>query len=974
MGRTSKFSFPLPGRKVRSQQPDQIGKLPADTPKLSKAERLLGTTGMDFHNQPQRPQNPHYHLQPRPSFMTLTIAESNASDDISEYDAGTSLSDSMRPLPSRLQALDEDRYKPVRYYEPVEPRHPRSMSYNNVPLVRPFKSSSTLHSHYDLNVSLSQQSPASAARDRPMRNGSAPAIVPEARLRTHQRSQTDHLQDQSPTGKTGHKKRPTRLDLTKLFPKPSVTAGHQPPTTRLARSPTTMSSPSAFRPYGPLPPPHQDGSLSVKSPKKLSKTRQGLWRKPASEKSKSSDSRQLKKHVRRPSKKGRQNWFDGLLEEEDRIEIEDDEKEGHVPILVHEVELQHESKLPYYTYPVPQDVSIRVAEPDPLYGSSLGSRPPHLDTLVKRNSLEGYPRSLQASFVSEARTRSSTHSCYSKRPLESPRSIRSHLGSHGKKRPESLWSKQSPLPSPNNINRKQPGSPWSRHSIGHSPLPSPNVLNTQHPEPPWSHQSPLGSPMVPNVNVQSVSDSESDDGEHDSHFRPVRDSIVISELDDVVTIGQAEAFQVQSRRFYDAVELKRTGKQYVQDTDSVDPTNTSPVTTPTSISFPRPPSHLSSLSARASVIDGTRSRPLSLSAPTSARTSQYSQSALRQPMEPQHKLMVVTEEEEALLEMMRSKRAAMAAHSFAEGNKAALGKKSLTQNVRNMNRESTSATSISASSIRTARSRLSQFDPPLSPPPTGALPTPPTSQRDSVRSEAQPLPTLGSRNMKPTSTSTVTSTSSVRTSLLGMGVSVNKPSLTLEPVDTRLSLYATPIMSRPDTSPTPSNASHVSLLPSPMTPYASISGADIDIKVAGSSHASDSSEVDSENVHQSTSRFLNRPLSLPGKRRSANSDLILSYDELSARISFVSRDKQLPILGDDHSAGMMAGSYFGTNDIGVRPATHAGGCAKHQSTHIHDCGGEEEARCSVSEDVLAAWGDLGGWRTVEQFRLCGTGA
>jgi hypothetical protein len=338
--------------------------------------------------------------------------------------------------------------------------------------------------------------------------------------------------------------------------------------------------------------------------------------------------------------------------------------------------------------------------------------------------------------------------------------------------------------------------------------------------------------------------------------------------------------------------------------------------------------------------------------------------------------MVVTEEEEALLEMMRSKRAAMAAHSFAEGNKAALGKKTLSQNLRAMNRESVSAASISASSVRTARSRLSQFDPPLSPPPTGALPTPPTSQRDSVRSEAPLLPALGSRNTKPTSTSTLASSSSVTTSFLEMGGSVNKPSLTLDPVDTRLNLYATPTMPHPDSSPTPSNASHVSLLPSPMTPHASMSGADIDIKVAGSSHASDTSEVGSENIHHSTSRFNNRPLSLslPGERRPASKDLVLSYDEISPRLSYLSRDKQLPVLGDSHPPDLLVGSYFGTNEISVRPATHAGGCAKHQSTHMHDCGGEEETRCSVSEDVLAAWGNLGGWRTVEQFRLCGAGA
>ncbi|KAI9648926.1 hypothetical protein NHQ30_001492 [Ciborinia camelliae] len=218
MGRTSKFSFPIPGRK-RSSSKDQALQAPRPVSRissgnLSKAEQILGTsTAVPDWRRPETS-----------SRISISVSESTQStrsmnDNRDNYDQLEGESGVFgRPTGVRGRASSNALCQ--RFGEDVA-----SETSSTTRRLRNEDSTSTLKSHYDrhkLPPAISQQTSASSARDLALRKGLSPVVNRSPHLQGDSVDSWDQA-GQSLSGMNDNhlgspeRKRSVRLGLSSLF-------------------------------------------------------------------------------------------------------------------------------------------------------------------------------------------------------------------------------------------------------------------------------------------------------------------------------------------------------------------------------------------------------------------------------------------------------------------------------------------------------------------------------------------------------------------------------------------------------------------------------------------------------------------------------------------------------------------------------------------------------------------------------------
>ncbi|TAQ86852.1 hypothetical protein B7494_g4814 [Chlorociboria aeruginascens] len=225
MGRTSKFSFPIPGRKHPSNDGKDKRQTASNPTGQSKAQRLLGTDNDLNIDYPLRNGNEdHQWRKPgsRSSGMSISISESTHSirsatgsrSDQWDVESGVFPRAGLQPSSTLLGQS----------YDSITDASSISQ------WIRNKGSSSTLKSYYDSQnspLSISQQTSASSSRDLALRKGYPPLISRSPLLNVE--SSFDSLQQNF--ANAGHdgvgdtsqdkaaRKKPTRLNLSTLFPR-----------------------------------------------------------------------------------------------------------------------------------------------------------------------------------------------------------------------------------------------------------------------------------------------------------------------------------------------------------------------------------------------------------------------------------------------------------------------------------------------------------------------------------------------------------------------------------------------------------------------------------------------------------------------------------------------------------------------------------------------------------------------------------
>lgn len=977
MVRGPKFSFPIPGRKshttaARDSDESNLSNLPPTAPLWSprienqgpssytKAERLLGTTGLPF-----RPSSRTHTPQPQsPAYMSVTVSEaslhSNHTDVASSMPAESGFFPLKRPDISNRpssNALGSS-------YHGGDSRRGSQSSSNSRQLAAQ-TSNSTIRSHYDPQkspLSISQQTSASAVRDRGLRKGNSPVAFQDDHehvLRPSSRQTADDLK------KEGRKTKPARLDLSKLFPKPrsNGTGQHMGPLlspNKLVNSPSAMSSTSDYfpRPMTREPTPvHMAHSSNNRSRTKLTKApkkQQGA----ASQSAQRSQSPvrfherdmydNAKINVRRPPR-GIEHWFDGLGDDTD-----DSNDEGSITVP-----------------------PAHRKTPD---GYHLAP--------TKKGSLGGLNQAAS---------------------LQAPAPYRGHG------QPRGVISMQEAHGHSNHYGNQSLKSP-SQFSVQ-----SQNSLATNR-----TKESAFSKSNLQNSSVLSISSSEDEDEDEDGvttgNIGNLSDSIGSVNYQGEIIIGQAQAFDIRP------IPPKRrpSDSKMSMLTTSTNAATIEVMYTPepsASHSFPRPyGSRRSSHIRQPSVIpEDEDMRPKTstqrpMSPTTSVQSARTSQSEPRSRAE-NHKLMAVTEEEEALLEMMRRKRAAMAKLNFAEGYKTALSQDS-GQRTPPLDTKSyrTSGFLINetpagspARTAKTARKSSTTTSPLLQPPPSGR-----------------------SRNIPPDlsiATSILQDSSSCDERSVGRSTpspnGVRLHQLSPPPVFSPIDLFPSDTATPTEVSiASPTTTDHASPLPSPITPGPRNGEADVDVKVAGSEPScnGDSDEpvqvletgvIDPPPGSIKTSvesrdeklpqHFRRRTASsganitavnpvpkAPTPKTSSNFDTLTLTSRDSRDLAPVSETSSRtpsiiePRIPRKSSRRVMNGLKLNTNAsmsrnsniYSARTSSPARGPLDRRtskSSSLRDSVGVGSAstRCSVSEDVLAAWGSLGGWRDIEPGRVGG---
>ncbi|KAH6680725.1 hypothetical protein B0J14DRAFT_271999 [Halenospora varia] len=247
MGRTSKFSFPIPGRKHTSSKestPIKPVKPLQGQQNLSKAQRILGTGDLNI-DSPTKDEEPSWrYSSSRSSRMSISISEStqsSANESVSVKDSpyGHGQWDresGVLPRSQRLHGKASSTLLGQPYGDDGATTTTTSRRLRNE------DSSSTLRSHYDRQkspLSISQQTSASSARDLALRKGFPPVVQRSPLLNVessldpyndqfsqgnhrnerHQRKEsTDYNQGMTRRDSESRKK-PAKLDLSMLFPR-----------------------------------------------------------------------------------------------------------------------------------------------------------------------------------------------------------------------------------------------------------------------------------------------------------------------------------------------------------------------------------------------------------------------------------------------------------------------------------------------------------------------------------------------------------------------------------------------------------------------------------------------------------------------------------------------------------------------------------------------------------------------------------
>lgn len=1004
MGRASKFSFPIPGRRHRGQK-DTDDRTPReqDPAQPSKAERLLGTSHLAIRqatrSKPSLRSTPIPVSNPpqSPSYMTVTLSEASFGSDYADRASSTAVEDIV--IPSRWRSLQSLRPCPSSnilggIYDDEKGRS-GSIGSSNTRRMHTQPSSSTLQSYYDAQKSplaVSQQTSASAVRDMALRKGYPPIVEKGEHSSTYindheSQNNTEKLKKQ------GRKHRPARLDLSKLFPKPKGLEGAHSEAllspNKLVNSPLPLSDTSEYFPRNAPNLAPELRARSTKSTKHSEKSHAAPRKKSSKEKSFQRDIYDnAKMNVRRPPQ-GIQHWFDGLEEDNDDYMEEPDTPP-----------------------PPPLPINIRAPNLAPVRKSSLG-------------------RVLMTE-------------------VEAPK----------KDRPQTSHEKDIFTKSPQ-VRSHRRNSP-SLHSItSHTTATSAKTK-----------ESKFSTSNLQDSSVLSMSSSSDEEYEESPKKLPVlRDSLARStDVSGEIIIGKAQAFEVNPRTKTSAAKQKRPllESNFSMRSSSTDAAPIgvmpSPEAHPSYLALPRHSRNKKSTHSRQpSAIPEDETRPRTSSAsnstptgppmsPSSINTSLRSGgTSMSEPLtrNEQHKLMAVTEEEQALLEMMRRKRAAMAKHSFTQGYKTALKKEQLQlqrrdtptpTNHENMHRtsgflamDSPSSGMINSfprpASTRSGRASLSGSDTLTSP---GSVPP---SSRGRPRQPRKTSSTMVSGMLRDTSSSDSNAPShnhflASSDSLAGLPYHLS-PTVNFSPLDPFQFPIRTPTTA---SMASPTTVSHASPLPSPVTPGPRNGELDVHVKVAGSEPSCNGDEEVGINSTGIVESFINSVekdhernrtsySSTRTRRRTASSGAEVVYgidgsqkpqerqgsDKRSqkhvmhqfqhaqfgiAESSEVPElypieQKSMRIRAPSRTSSIAAANRSGrtsivsitspttpiTRERSVRESrvSKASRLSRETSTTKRESitPSTVSTRCSVSEDVLAAWGSLGGWRDFDSGRIHG---
>ncbi|KAF2739618.1 hypothetical protein EJ04DRAFT_508506 [Polyplosphaeria fusca] len=988
MGRGPKFSFPIPGRKsrkkVEADSPlDDTRSIPSiqstsewpprteDSSSLSKAHRLLGAVPVPSSSKSQSsvPQSPGY--------MTITVSEASFGSEYTDKLSSTAVDDGAFYPAKRTGMVSRSSSNVLGQTYRDDGRRASNCSSMMSRRLHPQTSNSTMRSYYDPQkspLSVSQQTSDSAVRDMALRKGMTPVSsntnLPLTASRPS-RSTADEVKRQA--------RKPARLDLSKLFPKPRTAGGIERAEpllspSKLVNSPSAMSTASEFFPRPmtrePTPTPNMKGHA------KLTKTPRRQQKDPSHHQRPTSPVRMQKRdtydnakiNVRRPPR-GIQHWFEGLDEES-----EDDTDDEPTPVHA----------------PAPMKPNGTILAP--TRKSSLG-------------------RIMQDHNASSSRQPTYANPMSSQDYLVFPNPLQCHQ------------------------------------------LNSPSQFSIQTQESNKTKDSTFSRANLQDSSVLSISSSESEsEGEERRRKNKidVRKSLDVGEDHGEIIIGRAQAFDVRPRPPH---RTQSAGKISMMSTS----TNAATIEVmytpePYTTSFPFTSRHSGYGSRRSSqwssqdrksghyrqpstIHEDDPKRPKTSGERPLSPSSTSMASAQSEPRlaSDQHKLMAVTAEEEALLEMMRRKRAAMAKHSFSEGFKTAM----LVEEARQ----------LTPPELRSPRTSafLTMDSPSLSPARRNTA-----SSRKSVANTMTPLllpvPTRGRPTNAP--------------DLSGAGTSMLRDSSSCDPDRTDASFSASETSSNryahlaphllsppPEFSPldasfasqTPTTASiaspattdHASPLPSPVTPGFRTGDSElyVNVKVAGSEPSYDGERDDDTMpvvetgiiVPPSGSIKPTSPSTLPAhqRRRTASSGADVaftprakpsplplksstpeSYDlapvsetspaalalpklprKSSRRVNTLTvstADGPARTRRSEHrtSRGGSDGSMTSAPDRRSRITSGSGShvsrgsnsnSRQRDSVNI----GSASTRCSVSEDVLAAWGSLGGLRDYDYRRVGG---
>jgi hypothetical protein len=961
--RGPKFSFPIPGRKSSSKvdkSSDDLTKTPSfpsirsvpsaserslrydeSSSVSSKAQRLLGTAPPPFRKMSGQSSVP-----PSPGYMSITVSDTGSDyDDRAASVAGEHGGYRVPTRPALSHRASSNLIPPNAAYEDETNYSSTSRR------LHPNASSSTLRSHYDAKsspLSISQQTSDSAMRDMALRKG-YPQISVHGR---------DHVpsplgQEVADNGRRDHRKgKPPRLDLSKLFPKPKAHGGQESGATllspnKLVNSPTAMSTVSDYFPRPmtrePTPTPRTPAKLTKPQPKQPPPAPPTV-RPPSPARMQKRDAYDSAKvNVRRPPR-GVQHWFDALSDDSDEL----DEDEEH--IMAHA--LQPASRTRQYP-------AVRKASQNSLVQEATAPR-------------------IQPS-------RSSQH-------LADPRRIQH---SHGH---QQFYGNSTA----HRLNSQSALSLHSQSSLG--------TARTK--------ESAFSKSNLQDSSVLSFSSSE-DEGEHNRPSRKnvsVRDSIVDS--GDII-IGQAQAFEVRpnlhSRR-------PSAGKISLMSTS----TNAATIEVMYTPEPPYTPVYRNSISSRRAShtrqpsvipeVDDRRPQTARLrSESPSARSIRTSKSEPKT-QEEIRKFIAVTPEEEALLEALRKKRLAMTQQNRGQGYETATTQEEIHQRTpperhHKKGYHSTAFFSTeypSNSPVRVVETKKKSGRKPNAPGPLALL-APPRGRMIATQDS-----NVGTSMLRDSSSCDPGS----ERGKAGSTRPTSRPLLSPQEFSP-LDLFPSPTPTASVSSPTTTD--HPSSLPSPVTPRLRHGEDDVDVKVASSEP---SWNGDSDEAAVLETGIIDPPpgsikpehaLGQHQRRRTASSGADVSYPlptkmpstefrnvipvtetlsrlpnpsapprdplpELPKKNSF--RNSSLTLttasLPKNRHSGIISNRTASPNRSGYperrssRQVSRAESMAsinsmasiKRDSVAI----GTANTRCSISEDVLAAWGSLGGLREYDNAR------
>lgn len=780
--------------------------------------------------------------------------------------------------------------------------------------LRPQESFSTLKSYYDpqkMPPAISQQTSDSAIRDMALRKGKQPVIrmIPNtyAYASAPNTLGESNPEEAEPTEPANRKRRPARLDFSWRLPRPNFSSLQLLSPAKYVESPTQLSATLEYSP--------PNYASSVRSKTSASSIAQSSRSGNKLSKMRSAD---VKSHSK-PSAHEHQ-----AAQNRDEVDV-----------------FKSNVRRPPRGIKYWFDGLLEEEDEDDL-GEGITALPP-IAAPARGRDLEVHSK------INQPHTK---HTAKSFELQQLPPSPRHPLSSH-----------------PVQKSKEKPTSRTNRHSMK-----SHKSGNTSR-----SRSSKLASSNLHESSVIS-SDDETGPDESETHLPRVRDSIALSELGETILIGKAQAFEVKPRSKVLGDYTSDRRPSLSSSIMSSVTTSSKPSSTGSGAYLAVPPFQVTKTrhTRQPSSIPEDEDENRKSSCSATPRSNSQSATAFQNES---HKLIAVTSEEEALLEMMRRKRAAMAKHSFAEGYRTALQQETKRSSTPPRNRFPNSRSpSGQAPALQRSKRPPSLIDSfPISnsqrsslilaaslpsPPPTSALPDPPIeppSKRFSRLSQHTVVSAISatSGNVKRLSQLSSVSAVSVEDRL-------TTPPTTLSSLDVNVSNQPP----KQNHSPTPSSGSQISPLPSPMTPYTRRGSADVNVMIKHSSSARDSgtssaalnateqSLIDEVQLHAAIDDKARRH----GHRRTTSSTAHIILPE-----SEESDEEQRPV-----TAPLQPPTQKAKKRTSLRINTAA---CNHEScverTSWRHSGFGPLTRCSVSDDVLAAWTELGGWRGFDYRNAAG---